>query len=73
MSFVEWRARLRTVDGMARIANGASVPEAAASVGYASPSAFSAMVRRSLSSPLRDLIHRAEVPVPETVGQNTAV
>jgi AraC-like DNA-binding protein len=48
MSFAEWRARLRTVDGMARIANGASVGEAAASVGYASPSAFSAMVRRSL-------------------------
>src|SRR4051812_16478231 len=68
MSFVEWRARLRTVDGMARIANGASVAEAAASVGYASPSAFSAMVRRSLGKPLRELIHRTEAPVPEAVG-----
>ncbi len=58
MSFAEWRARLRTVDGMARIANGASVGEAAASVGYASPSAFSAMVRRSLGKPLRELIRR---------------
>ena len=58
MSFAEWRARLRTVDGMARIANGASVGEAAASVGYASPSAFSAMVRRSFGKPLREMIHR---------------
>ncbi len=58
MSFAEWRTRLRTVDGMARIANGASVGEAAASVGYASPSAFSAMVRRSLGKPLRELMRR---------------
>ena len=68
ISFAEWRARLRTVDGMARIANGASVGEAAASVGYASPSAFSAMVRRSLGKPLRELIRRAEAPAPETIG-----
>jgi methylphosphotriester-DNA--protein-cysteine methyltransferase len=58
MSFAEWRTRLRTVDGMARIANGASVGEAAALVGYASPSAFSAMVRRSLGKPLRELMRR---------------
>lgn len=68
MSFVEWRARLRTVDGMARIANGASVGEAAASVGYASPSAFSAMVRRSLGKPLRELIRRTQAPASEFVG-----
>ena len=68
MSFAEWRARLRTVDGMARIAGGASVGEAAASVGYASPSAFSAMVRRSLGKPLRELIRRAEAPASEAAG-----
>lgn len=56
LSFAEWRARLRTVDGMARLANGASVAEASASVGYASPSAFSAMVRRSLGRPLRAMV-----------------
>jgi len=54
----EWRARLRIVEGVARIANGGSVGEAAAAVGYASPSAFSAMVRRSLGKPLRELIRR---------------
>lgn len=58
LSFSEWRARLRTVDGIARLSNGASVAEASASVGYASPSAFSAMVRRSLGRPLRELISR---------------
>jgi AraC-like DNA-binding protein len=68
LSFAEWRARLRTVDGIARIANGASVGEAAAAVGYASPSAFSAMVRRSLGKPLRELIRRADAPASETAG-----
>jgi AraC-like DNA-binding protein len=55
LSFAEWRARLRAVDGMARLADGMSVAAAASSVGYASPSAFSAMVRRSLGKPLRQL------------------
>lgn len=68
LSFAEWRARLRTVEGMARIANGGSVGEAAAAVGYASPSAFSAMVRRSLGKPLRELIRRAGAPASEAVG-----
>jgi AraC-like DNA-binding protein len=68
LSFAEWRARLRTVEGVARIANGGSVGEAAATVGYASPSAFSAMVRRSLGKPLRELIRRVEAPASEAVG-----
>lgn len=46
-SFSEWRARLRAIDGLARLATGASVASVASSVGYASPSAFSAMVRRN--------------------------
>lgn len=68
LSFAEWRARLRTVEGVARIAGGVSVGEAAAAVGYASPSAFSAMVRRSLGKPLRELIRRTEAPAAEAVG-----
>lgn len=55
-SFHEWRARLRAVDGLARLAAGASVASAAASVGYASPSAFSAMVRRSFGTAPRRLV-----------------
>jgi AraC-like DNA-binding protein len=53
-SFGEWRARLRAIDGLAQLATGASVGAVASSVGYASPSAFSAMVRRNFGqSPRR--------------------
>ena len=55
LGFAEWRARLRAIDGLARLSAGASVSETAASVGYASPSAFSAMIRRTLGSPPRRL------------------
>lgn len=55
LSFAEWRARLRAIDGLARLADGASVAETARSVGYASPSAFSAMIHRTLGQPPRRL------------------
>jgi AraC-like DNA-binding protein len=55
LGFSEWRARLRAIDGLARLADGASVAETAASVGYASPSAFTAMIRRTLGGPPRRL------------------
>lgn len=55
MSFVEWRTRLRAIDGLARLSAGASVAATAAAVGYASPSAFSAMVRRNLGKPPRQI------------------
>ncbi len=55
LGFAEWRARLRAVDGLARLSAGASVAETAASVGYASPSAFSAMIHRTLGYPPRRL------------------
>lgn len=53
LSFGEWRARLRAVEGLACLAGGTSVAQAAARMGYASASAFSAMVRRSLGAPPR--------------------
>jgi AraC-like DNA-binding protein len=55
LGFAEWRARLRAIDGLARLAEGASVAETARSVGYASPSAFSAMIHRTLGEPPRRL------------------
>lgn len=58
LSFAEWRARLRAIDGLARLSDGASVAETASSVGYASPSAFSAMIHRTLGSPPRRLARR---------------
>ncbi len=55
LGFAEWRARLRAIDGLARLSDGASVAETAAAVGYASPSAFSAMIHRTLGQPPRRL------------------
>jgi AraC-like DNA-binding protein len=55
LSFAEWRARLRAVEGLARLSAGASVSACATAVGYNSPSAFSAMVRRSLGEAPRRL------------------
>lgn len=56
LGFAEWRARLRAIDGLARLSDGASVSQTAASVGYASASAFSAMIHRTLGSPPRRLV-----------------
>lgn len=56
LGFAEWRARLRAVDGLARLSDGASVGETAASVGYSSASAFSAMIHRTLGGPPRRLL-----------------
>lgn len=55
LGFAEWRARLRAIDGLARLAGGASVADTANSVGYASPSAFSAMIHRTMGSAPRRL------------------
>lgn len=59
LSFGEWRARLRAVEGLARLSSGTPVARAAHGVGYGSASAFSAMVRRSLGAPPRRLSRRA--------------
>ena len=55
LSFGEWRARLRAVEGLARLSSGVQVTQAAASVGYGSASAFTAMVRRTLGAAPRHL------------------
>src|SRR3569623_776255 len=57
--FAEWRARLRAIDGLARMADGASVAETANAVGYASASAFTAMIHRTLGGPPRRLARPA--------------
>lgn len=55
-SFNEWRARLRAIDGLARLSSGESVGAIARAVGYASPSAFTAMVRRSFGKSPRAMM-----------------
>jgi AraC-like DNA-binding protein len=57
-SFNEWRARLRAIDGLARLSNGDPVGSVAQSVGYASPSAFTAMVRRNFGEAPRRMVRR---------------
>ncbi len=57
-SFNEWRARLRAIDGLARLSNGDPVGTVAAAVGYASPSAFTAMVRRNFGEAPRRMMRR---------------
>jgi AraC-like DNA-binding protein/mannose-6-phosphate isomerase-like protein (cupin superfamily) len=54
MSFGSWRRRLRLLEAMNRLADGAAVNEVAFELGYASPSAFIAMFRENLGeSPAR--------------------
>lgn len=57
-SFNEWRSRLRAIDGLARLSAGEPVSTVASAVGYASASAFSAMVRRNFGEPPRRMVHR---------------
>jgi AraC-like DNA-binding protein len=57
-SFNEWRSRLRAIDGLARLSSGEPVSTVASAVGYASPSAFSAMVRRNFGEPPRRMVRR---------------
>jgi AraC-like DNA-binding protein len=60
-SFNEWRSRLRAIDGLARLSAGEPVGAVASAVGYASPSAFSAMVRRNFGAPPRRIVKREPV------------
>ena len=48
MGFAQWRQRLRVLHARQLLAEGVSVTEAALTLGYSSPSAFAAMVRRQL-------------------------
>lgn len=48
MSFAEWRQRARLVLALARLAEGEAVAAVAGRLGYRSPSAFSAMFRRTI-------------------------
>jgi AraC-like DNA-binding protein len=47
MSFATWRQNVRLIEAMSRLAIGQSVTRVAFDVGYSSPSAFTAMFRRT--------------------------
>lgn len=50
-SFVQWRQQVLLARALSLAARGAPMGQIAAELGYASPSAFSAMVRRSVGAP----------------------
>ncbi len=57
MSFGDWRRRMCLLLSLPRLASGVSILEVALEHGYQSPSAFSAMFRRSLGvSPTEYLV-----------------
>jgi AraC-like DNA-binding protein len=51
MSFGAWRRRLRLLEAIDRLGNGATVTEVSYELGYGSPSAFIAMFRENLGMP----------------------
>ena len=55
LSFTAWRSRLRLSEASALIAEGLPVGEVARRCGYGSPSAFTAMMRRTLGAAPREL------------------
>jgi AraC-like DNA-binding protein len=55
LSFTLWRNRLRLAEASAQLAEGVSVAEVARRCGYSSPSAFTAMMRRTLGAAPRDV------------------
>jgi AraC-like DNA-binding protein len=55
LSFTAWRNRLRLAEASAQLAEGLSVAEVARRCGYGSPSAFTAMMRRTLGAAPRDI------------------
>lgn len=50
MGFVAWRQQVRLAEAVARLTRGESVAAVARALGYGSPSAFTAMFRRSLGA-----------------------
>jgi AraC-like DNA-binding protein len=48
MTFIEWRSRLRILNAIERLGSGRPVTEIAYDLGYASPSAFVAMFRKTM-------------------------
>jgi AraC-like DNA-binding protein len=55
LSFTAWRNRLRLSEASALIAEGLGVAEVARRCGYGSPSAFTAMMRRTLGAAPREI------------------
>lgn len=64
MSFAEWRQQVRLMEALARLSEGGAVATVARDLGYATPSAFIAMFRRSLGQSPRSYLRDA----PQAAG-----
>jgi AraC-like DNA-binding protein len=51
LGFGDWRQRLRLIEALDALGDGESVGRVATRLGYASPSAFGAMIRRATGRP----------------------
>jgi AraC-like DNA-binding protein len=60
MSFGAWRQQVRLAEALSQLALGRSVAAVARELGYASPSAFTAMFRRALGATPRAYLQRAD-------------
>ncbi|WP_439572110.1 AraC family transcriptional regulator [Phreatobacter sp.] len=56
MSFVQWRQQVRLMEALSRLTAGEAVTHVALDLGYDSPSAFSAMFRRTMGLSPRDYL-----------------
>jgi AraC-like DNA-binding protein len=59
MTFGQWRQRVRLAQAAALVSGGRSLASVAASLGYESASAFSAMFKRALGRSPRDFFGSA--------------
>lgn len=59
ITFAHWKQQARLLESIRRLAEGAPVTTVALDLGYASPSAFSAMFRRSVGTPPRTFTGRS--------------
>jgi AraC-like DNA-binding protein/quercetin dioxygenase-like cupin family protein len=64
ITFARWKQQARLMESVRRLADGAPVTTVAMDLGYESPSAFSAMFRRSLLIPPRSFIAAREPEQP---------
>jgi len=56
MSFAQWRQQVRLMEALSRLTAGESVTNVALDLGYESPSAFTAMFRRTMGMSPRDYL-----------------
>jgi AraC-like DNA-binding protein/quercetin dioxygenase-like cupin family protein len=73
MSFAKWRQQVRLTEALSRLTLGEPVTTVALDLGYDSPSAFSAMFRRSMGLSPRDYLRWADLKDSEPKMDSVAL